>query len=242
MLRLRQLIEDEQLIIMESGFLLIDKPAGITSHDVVDAVRRATGIRKVGHGGTLDPFATGLLVVAVGRNATKQLGEFIGKDKEYEAMMRLGAVSDSQDKDGVITEMPDVTLPSREQLAKAMKAFVGQIKQVPPMYSAKKIKGKKLYELARKGEEVEREPVLISIHSLELMETWPQENRVSRAQFKVHCGSGTYVRTLAHDIGHALGCGAYLTELRRTKIGDLRVKNAVSLDDLDSNNWTDNLT
>jgi len=216
-----------------SGFLLIDKPAGITSHDVVDRVRRVTGLKKVGHGGTLDPFATGLLVVGVGRAATKELGTFIGKDKEYEAVMRLGATSDSQDKDGEIIETPNAELPTEPQLREAMDKFVGQLQQIPPMYSAKKVKGKKLYELARKGIEIEREPVEITVHELELLNYEPP-----RATFRVHCGSGTYVRTLAHDIGHELSCGAYLEELRRTKIGNLNITDATNLTDLNSKNWT----
>ncbi len=218
-----------------AGFLLIDKPAGMTSHDVVDRVRRVTGIRKVGHGGTLDPFATGLLVVGVGRAATRELGNIIGKDKEYEAVAVLGAVSDTQDRDGKIEETGAVP-PSEDDLRGVMTAFTGKIKQVPPMYSAKKVGGKKLYELARAGQEIEREPVDITVHELQLLSFEPP-----RFRFRVRCSSGTYVRTLAHDIGQELGCGAYLDELRRTAIGDWKVNDAVKLEELNPENWTGRL-
>jgi tRNA pseudouridine55 synthase len=219
----------------QTGFLLIDKPAGITSHDVVDRVRRITGIRKVGHGGTLDPFATGLLVVAVSRGATKELGNIIGKDKEYEAVAVLGAVSDTQDKDGKIEETGGA-MPDEAALRAAMEKFTGAIKQVPPMYSAKKVDGKKLYELARAGEVIERAPVDITVHELELLSL-----DLPRAKFRARCSSGTYIRTLAYDIGQKLGCGAYLEELRRTAIGDWRIENAIPLDDLTKENWTSHL-
>jgi tRNA pseudouridine55 synthase len=217
---------------MTTGFLLIDKPAGITSHDVVDRVRRITGVRRVGHAGTLDPFATGLLIVGVGREATRELGSFLGCDKEYVATMRLGAVSDTQDLDGTITETPDAPLPSEAALRETMAKFTGPILQIPPMYSAKKIGGKKLYELARAGETIERQPNEITILNLELLSFEPPH-----ATFRALCSSGTYVRTLAHDIGQTLGCGAYLTALRRTKIGDLSVKDAIPLADLTAENW-----
>jgi tRNA pseudouridine55 synthase len=220
----------------QSGFLLIDKPAGITSHDVVDAVRRVTGIRRVGHGGTLDPFATGLLIVGVGREATRELGTFIGKDKEYEATMRFGATSDSQDKDGTITETSGVSLPTEKEFHSALTKFTGNIQQIPPMYSAKKIKGKKLYELARQGQEVRRDPIEITVHELE-----PLSFDSPTAGFRVRCSSGTYVRTLAHDIGQMLGCGAYLTQLRRTKIATLSVTDALTLSKLKPDSWQEQL-
>ncbi|MBU0625422.1 tRNA pseudouridine(55) synthase TruB [Patescibacteria group bacterium] len=213
------------------NFLLIDKPAGLTSHDVVDRVRRATGVRRVGHGGTLDPFATGLLIVGVGREATRELSSFLGCDKEYEATMILGAVSDTQDRDGKIETVAEAQLPSLEQLVTVLKSFLGRHDQIPPMYSAKKIGGKKLYELARAGQVVERQPVEITIHDIELLTYDPP-----RATFRVRCSAGTYVRTIAHDVGQKLDCGAYLDELRRTKIGDLKVTDAISLDNLPKTN------
>ncbi|MFH2063182.1 MAG: tRNA pseudouridine(55) synthase TruB [bacterium] len=214
------------------GFLLIDKPAGMTSHDVVQAVRRVTGVRRVGHAGTLDPFATGLLIVGVGRESTRELGGFLGQDKEYEATMRLGAVSDTQDLDGEITTT-DGELPDRDRLLTAMESFHGEISQVPPMYSAKKVGGRKLYELARAGQEIERLPVQVRIESLDLLSFEPP-----LARFRVRCSSGTYVRTLAHDIGQKLGCGAYLTELRRTAIGEIGIPRANPLSKLDADSWT----
>jgi tRNA pseudouridine55 synthase len=214
------------------GFILIDKPAGITSHDVVDRLRRITGIRKIGHAGTLDPFATGLLIVGVGREATKRLGEFLGRDKEYVATAVLGAESDTQDLTGTITPVPDAPLPSEAALRDALAKFKGAISQMPPMYSAKKIRGQKLYELAREGKEIAREPVTVTIHELELLSYDPP-----KLKFRTRCSSGTYIRTLAHDLGDLLECGAYLEELRRTKIGALRVEHSSKLDELTPENW-----
>ncbi|MEY4744306.1 MAG: tRNA pseudouridine 55 synthase [Candidatus Parcubacteria bacterium] len=221
------------------GFILIDKPEGITSHDVVDRLRRITGIRRIGHAGTLDPFATGLLVVGIGRGATKRLSEIMGKDKTYEAAAVLGATSDTQDKTGAVVETKETSekrndgaWPSEDDVKKALAEFTGPIRQVPPMYSAKKIAGRKLYELARAGQEVERKPVEITIRAIDLLRYAPPA-----LSFRVRCSTGTYVRTLAHDIGAALGTGAYLSALRRTSIGDFRVENAVKIAELNPENW-----
>lgn len=219
-----------------TGFILIDKPAGFTSHDVVAKLRRITGIRKIGHAGTLDPFATGLLVVGVGRAATRQLGELTGHDKEYEAKAVLGATSDTQDLTGELTGDPVENWPSPETLDLVLPGFRGEIEQIPPMYSAKKIKGKKLYELARAGEEVERKPNQVTIHELEIRSYQPPH-----LIFRARCSAGTYIRTLAHDIGQALGIGAYLETLRRTKSGDYSVEQAVQLDQLTPENWSEHL-
>lgn len=215
------------------GFLLIDKPAGITSHDVIARLRRITGVARIGHAGTLDPFATGLLVVGVGRGATKLLGGMMGKDKDYAATAVLGATADTQDLTGRITPLADPRLPDETALRRAMRRFVGPLRQIPPMYSAKKVAGKKLYELARQGIEIERQPAEVTIRALDLVSYRPP-----RFDFTVRCSSGTYVRTLAHDIGAALGAGAYLETLRRTKIGDHHVENAAKLDDLTPRNWS----
>ncbi len=214
------------------GFLLIDKPAGITSHDVVDRLRRITGVRRIGHAGTLDPFATGLLIVGVGRGATKHLSEMMAKEKIYDGAAVLGATSDTQDGTGEITALTSPTWPSEDALRKTLETFTGNLKQIPPMYSAKKIAGKKLYELAREGIEVARKPAHITIHELDLVSYTPP-----RFSFRVRCSTGTYVRTLAHDIGAALGTGAYLETLRRTVIGAFDVKNAAQLNDLTPENW-----
>jgi tRNA pseudouridine55 synthase len=208
-----------------SGFLLIDKPVGPTSHDIVDKVRRALHTRKVGHAGTLDPFASGLLILAVGA-MTKQLSNFVGLDKAYEATMHLGASSDTMDRTGKI-EQKACAVISEELFLKALEKFRGEIDQTPPMFSAKKIGGKKLYELAREGKEVERKPVRVTIHELELVSfSWPT------AVIRTRVSSGTYIRALADDLGKALGCGAYLEELRRTKIGTFSVGNAVRPEDV----------
>lgn len=207
-----------------SGYLLVDKPVGPTSHDVVDAARRILRTRKVGHAGTLDPFASGLLILAVGR-MTKEISKFVGLDKSYEATLRLGATSDTMDRTGTVTEQKDRAPVSREAFEAALGKFRGAIDQVPPMYSAKKVGGKKLYELAREGVEIERKPVRVTIHELELVDyAWPI------AKIRTRVSSGTYIRALADDIGKALGCGAYLEELRRTSIGGFDVKEAVAKD------------
>jgi len=207
-----------------SGFLLVDKPVGPTSHDIVDAARRLLRTKKIGHAGTLDPFASGLLILAVGA-MTKEVSKFVGLDKAYDATLRLGATSDTMDRTGVITEQKDCAPVSRETFEEALKGFRGDLDQVPPMYSAKKVGGKKLYELAREGKEVERKPVRVTILELELLEyAWPT------AKIRTRVSSGTYIRALADDIGKALGCGAYLEELRRTRIGTYDVKDAVGKD------------
>lgn len=224
---------------MDEGFLLIDKPEGITSHDVVDRLRRITGIRRIGHAGTLDPFATGLLLVGVGRGATKRLSEVMGKDKTYEAVATLGATSATQDRTGTVTPSPapPAGWPSETAVREAMARFLGPQKQVPPMYSAKKVAGRKLYELAREGKEIERKPADVTIHAFDLVRYAPPS-----LSFRVRCSSGTYVRTLAHDLGHALGVGAYLASLRRTSIGDFLVENAAKLEAVTPQDWRGRLT
>jgi tRNA pseudouridine55 synthase len=208
-----------------SGFLLVDKPSGPTSHDAVDMVRRALHTRKVGHAGTLDPFASGLLIMAIGA-ATKQISRFVGLDKEYEAVIRLGAVSDTMDRTGKIEHMA-CSVVSEPAILETLERFRGGILQTPPMYSAKKVGGKKLYELAREGKVIEREPVLVTVHELALVSCeWPY------LKIRARVSSGTYIRALAHDIGAALGCGAYLEELRRTKIGSYAVEDAIPADQL----------
>lgn len=215
------------------GFLLIDKPEGMTSHDVVDRLRRLTGVRRIGHAGTLDPFATGLLVVGVGRGATKRLGEVMGKDKAYEATAVLGATTATQDKTGEIMPTdPARPFPPEAEVRTAMATFLGPQRQTPPMFSAKKVGGRKLYELARKGETVERKPSEITVHAFDLLSYDPP-----RLAFLVRCSSGTYVRTLAHDLGAALGTGGYLETLRRTAIGEFLVEDAVRLEDLSPESW-----
>ena len=208
------------------GLLLVDKPSGPTSHDVVAQIRRRFRIAKVGHGGTLDPMATGLLVILLGKG-TKISDRVMGHDKTYEATLRLGIETDSQDADGQVVAEKDAAAVTAEQVAAQMKARLGDQMQLPPMVSAIKIQGVPLYKLARKGETVERPPKLIHVYRFDLLDFTPPDVR-----FVVECTKGTYVRTLAHDVGQSLGVGAHLVQLRRTKIGQLDVARAFALDDL----------
>ena len=218
--------------------ILIDKPAGWTSFDVVAKIR--SNLRrnspqssvngkqklKVGHSGTLDPFATGLLIILTG-SATKRQDEFMKQDKVYEATFRLGAVSTTGDPEGEISESHEPRVMSQEEVQKALAKFVGEITQVPPQYSAIKVNGKKAYELARAGKKVELKPRQVTIYSLELLEyVWPE------IKVRAHVSSGTYIRTLAEDIGKELGTRAYCLELRRTKIGGYEVKDAKTIEDI----------
>ena len=217
------------------GILIIDKPAGITSHDVVSRVRRALRTKRVGHTGTLDPFATGVMVVLVGK-ATR-LAQFLDKDeKEYVAEVQFGWETDTGDVAGVRTA--DCGLRSEEvaeRLASidwetVLSQFRGTISQVPPMYSAKKIEGEKLYELARKGIEVEREAAAVTVYKLELEQESAVRSPQSAVGIRIVCSAGTYIRTLAEDIGRATGLLAHLTALRRTRAGKFTIEHAMTLD------------
>lgn len=215
------------------GFMLIDKPVGPTSFNIIAKLRKITNLKKIGHAGTLDPFANGLLIVAIGRQATKEISKYVKLDKEYLATLVLGAVTDTYDNEGEIQKFnvnkADFT---EEKISIVVKKFIGKQKQIPPMFSAKKVGGKKLYQLARQGKVVEREPSDINIFELEVVEySWP------KLKIRVKCSSGTYIRSLGHDIGQALGCGAYLDELRRTKIGEFDIKEAFKLENLTNDNW-----
>ena len=208
------------------GVLLVDKPTGMTSHDVVDRVRRHFGFKKVGHCGTLDPAATGLLILVLER-ATKLQDRLMSADKAYEGTMLLGVSTDSQDADGkVIAEKPVPPL-TVEEIESAFAKFRGDIQQVPPMVSAVKHQGTPLYKLARKGKTVEREPRLVHIYDLRVLTL-----DLPRISFRVACTKGTYVRTLCSEIGDTLGCGAHLCELRRTRSGSFDVKDTHALSEL----------
>ena len=208
------------------GLLLVDKPRGVTSHDVVDVVRRGLGTRKVGHAGTLDPMATGLLLIGVGR-ATRLL-RFLGAlPKTYEGTLRLGVETTTLDADGDVVREVDVHV-SEADVAAAMRALVGESLQHPPAYSAVKVGGRKLYEAAREGERLEAEPRSIRVDAFDLVSFDPPD-----ATFRVTCSGGTYVRVLAADAGAALSCGAHLTALRRTGIGPYEVDDAVTPDRAD---------
>jgi len=213
-----------QSIPPESGILLVDKPSEWTSHDVVNCVRRRFRVKKVGHCGTLDPAATGLLVLVLGR-ATKLSGRLSGQDKVYSGTLRLGIETDSQDRDGKITAENDPGAITREQIEDVFQRFTGDIQQIPPMVSAVKKDGRPLYKLARKGIEIERDPRSVTIHSLELLDF-----RLPDVDFEVRCSKGTYVRTLCADIGRELGCGAHLAALRRNRSGKFKIEDAHTVD------------
>jgi tRNA pseudouridine55 synthase len=205
------------------GALLIDKPAGPTSHDVVDALRRHLGLKRVGHSGTLDPNATGLLILLLGR-ATKLSERLMASDKVYEGMIKLGEATNTFDADGELTGSLPVPLLTLDELNAEAAPFVGDLLQTPPMVSAAKVGGVPLYKLARKGLEVERKPRLVHIYNLRF--TRYEE---PLASFRIACTKGTYVRSIAHDLGQRIGCGAHLAALRRTDIGRFGVADALPL-------------
>lgn len=235
-------------------FLLIDKPAGITSHDVVDRVRKITGQRTVGHAGTLDPFATGLLIIGVERESTKHLNTFLGMGKTYEAIIRLGESSTTLDPEGAITT-PSNSLSSpnsgsssalaggeisTEAIEAAIKSLTGDILQIPPMHSAIKIGGQKLYDLARKGIEIDRPPRPVTISKFKIIGSVASEP-LKPFPFDlpviIDCSSGTYIRAIARDLGEKLGTAGYLTQLRRTAIGPYLIADATSLNEITKENW-----
>jgi tRNA pseudouridine55 synthase len=221
------------------GALIIDKPEGITSHDVVARIRRAIAIRRVGHSGTLDPFATGVLVCCIGR-ATRLVQFLSGLDKEYVARVRLGYATDTQDRTGKqITPLRTSNELSLEDLQQVLGEFTGPQLQTPPMFSAKKVNGERLYRAALAGREVEREPVAVTINSIEVIDDVESalkttEDGTAEFSMAVRCGSGTYIRTLAHDVGARLGVGAHLAGLRRTAVGHFRIDDALKLSDVEA--------
>ena len=208
------------------GAILVDKPSGPTSHDVVDAIRRKFGIKKVGHCGTLDPNATGLLIIVLGRG-TKLSERLMGDDKVYEGTVKFGEATDSYDSDGEITGSLPVMPMTLDQLNEEAAKFIGDIMQTPPMVSAIKKGGVPLYKLARKGIEVEREARLIHVYNFRFT-----EYAEPLGKFRVACTKGTYIRSLAHDLGKNLGCGAHLSTLRRSASGKFDVADAKTLDEI----------
>ncbi|MEA2432605.1 MAG: tRNA pseudouridine55 synthase [Actinomycetota bacterium] len=208
-----------------NGILVVDKPAGMTSHDVVDRVRKIFSTKKVGHGGTLDPDATGVLVLAVGY-ATRFIDYTKDAPKRYSATATLGASTTTQDSSGEVVESRPVDV-TEDDVRAALKRFEGDIDQIPPMVSAVKIGGEALYRKARRGEEVDRPPRRVTVHSVELL-----SYDEPAAQIDVSCSGGTYIRTLIHDLGQELGCGAHMSLLRRTASGGFSLDDAVALDDL----------
>ena len=210
------------------GILLLDKPAGITSNAALGRAKRIIGVKKAGHTGTLDPMASGLLVLCFGQ-ATKVAGFLLDADKAYEAVVRLGVTTDSEDAEGEVLERRAVPELDEQGLESVLRGFRGAIEQIPPMHSALKHKGQRLYELARKGETVERPPRAVVIHELEILD---RDDETLRLQ--VRCSKGTYIRSLARDIGASLGCGAHLAGLRRTASAPFDLRDAVELEALES--------
>jgi tRNA pseudouridine55 synthase len=231
----KEMEQDNNIINVVSGVLVVDKPVGLTSHDVVQIIRRGTGIRRAGHTGTLDPRASGVLVILVG--PAVRLSEYVSaSDKRYQATIRLGSSTDTYDADGEITKPTQVVDITEDKFNEILQQFVGEMEQVPPPFSAVKVKGHKAYEMARQGEEVDLEPRIINVYSLEILEWAPPE-----AVIDVYCSSGTYVRSLANDLGKSLGTGAHLVGLRRTKSGRFTLRDAVPLrrlqESFDAGNW-----
>lgn len=215
-----------------AGIVLVDKPSGITSHDVVNRVRKATGIKKIGHAGTLDPLATGLLIILISREFTRQQSKFLKQDKQYLVTGRLGITTDSYDIDGKVTKEVDkaeVEKVTKEEIEEALQSFKGEITQTVPAYSAVKVKGKKLYELARKDKvDLKKLPKRqMTIQNIELVEF---DGKKGEFNLKVDCSSGTYIRSLVHDLGQKLGVGATVVQLRRTKIGKMKVEDGVKIE------------
>ena len=216
------------------GILIVDKPQGCTSHDVVDFIRRKFGLKKVGHAGTLDPMATGVLVILIGKY-TKSSASFLSADKEYDATLMLGATSDTLDAWGNITPSKPIfgtgsgNICGKKEIEEAFNKFLGEIGQVPPSYSAVRFKGKKLYELARRGINVKVEPRKVTIKEMNIYKI-----NMPEVSFTVRCSKGTYIRQLSADIGSAMGCGAYLSRLRRTRSGDFTISEAISIEKLRS--------
>lgn len=201
---------------LKEGILLVDKPKGKTSFSLISAVRRLTGIKKVGHAGTLDPFATGVMVLLIGRNYTKLSDQLLSQDKAYQAQLHLGVSTDTYDCEGEVVASSKKK-PTFEEIEKVLSYFQGEVMQTPPMYSAKKVNGERLYNLARKGITIERKQCLLQVQLKVLAYKYPH------LELDIFCSKGTYIRSLAHDIGEKLGCGAHLSNLRRTLSGQFAI-------------------
>ncbi len=203
-----------------SGILLVNKPKGRTSFSLVSTLRRLLGVQKIGHAGTLDPFATGVMILLIGKECTRLSDRFLNQDKEYIATLHLGIRTDSYDCDGAVIDKSDL-IPSEESILEVLTHFQGTISQIPPMFSAKKVNGKKLYELARKGIEIERKAAEVTVTTTLLHYEYPY------LSLHVDCSKGTYIRSIAEEIGLALGCGAHLSDLSRTRSGPFRITECV---------------
>ncbi len=210
-------MNDGHATALMEGILLVDKPQGRTSFSLIRSLRKLTGIRKIGHAGTLDPFATGVMVMLIGRGYTRLSDKLLLQNKEYLGEVSLGVSTDTYDCDGTVVARSK-KIPSLEQIEKALEYFQGEIEQIPPMYSAKKVNGKKLYELARKGEEIERAPAIVKVETTLLSSEYPH------LLIKIACSKGTYIRSIAHELGQRLGCGAHLSQLKRTYSGQFSIE------------------
>jgi len=206
------------------SILLINKPSGITSHKVVEIIRKKLGVKKVGHAGTLDPMATGLLIICTGK-FTKKINEYMAREKEYTGTFTLGATTPTYDLESKPENFKSLENISDEKIKSATKSFLGEIMQVPPAHSAIKVEGKRVYELARKGKEVKLEPRKLFVREFEITAI-----ELPVVHFRVVCSTGTYIRSLANDFGEALMCGAYLSSLRRTRIGEFKIEDAFSME------------
>ncbi len=222
------------------GILIINKPAGPTSYDIVDQIKKITRTKKVGHAGTLDPFAQGVLIILINQ-ATKLQTKFMDMPKTYIGTLKLGETSNTYDPEGKIMQSsrnngqtnPNYQIPSIQTVKNIINTFIGEIEQIPPIHSAIKVNGERAYKLAWKGEKPELQPRKIKIYNIKILDyKWPY------LKIEVNCGRGTYIRSLAHDIGQKLDCGAYLQTLIRTKIGKFIIENSIAVNDLNSQNWT----
>lgn len=207
------------------GILLVNKAAGSTSFHLVSILRRVTGIEKIGHAGTLDPFATGVMVMLIGKAFTTRSNEFLQSDKEYQATLKLGVSTDTYDLEGQVLAQNDL-VPTLSQIETALLSFQGEVDQTPPMFSAKKVDGKKLYELARKGIEIERKSVRVQMKVTLVRYEYPE------LEIHVSCSKGTYIRSIAYDLGRALGCGAHLIRLVRLRSGPFKLEQCIAQEHL----------
>lgn len=207
------------------GILLLDKPKGITSFRLVQILRKRFGVKKIGHAGTLDPFATGVMVMLIGRNFTRQSNQFLACEKEYVAELFLGKATDTYDVEGTVTQ-ESTYIPSEEEVKSALTSFQGEVMQVPPMYSAKKVQGTRLYKMARQGQEIEREAVKVCLNTTLVRYAYPL------LELRIVCSKGTYIRSIAHELGQKLGCFAYLQNLRRVRSGTFTIDQCITLEAL----------
>lgn len=216
----------------KEGLIIVNKPSGISSFRVISVLRQITGIRKIGHAGTLDPLASGILVCAIGRGATKFLGNFLKQDKSYIAEIKLGATSSTYDADGDIKERDGYAIPKKIEVLETIEQFIGDVYQTPPIFSAKKINGVRAYHLARLGREVKMEKQKIRIDKIKII-----RYKFPNLEIEVDCGSGTYIRSLANDIGEKINTGGYIVSLKRIRSGNFKLSQAVELDGLSEKNW-----